>query len=40
VFSEALAIEGALVFAKAREFGLEGIVSNRFESCPYFRVEG
>ena len=28
-YSEALAIEGALVFAKAREFGLEGIVSKR-----------
>jgi len=29
VFSEALAAEGAIVFAKACEFGLEGIVSKR-----------
>jgi bifunctional non-homologous end joining protein LigD len=29
VFSEALAVEGAVVFAKACEMGLEGIVSKR-----------
>jgi len=29
VFSEALAAEGAIVFAKACEFGFEGIVSKR-----------
>ena len=29
LFSEALAAEGALVFAKACELGLEGIVSKR-----------
>ena len=29
VFSDALAAEGALVFAKACELGLEGIVSKR-----------
>jgi bifunctional non-homologous end joining protein LigD len=29
LFSEALAVEGALVFAKACEMGLEGIVSKR-----------
>src|SRR5271165_4205970 len=29
VFSEAIAAEGALVFAKACELGLEGIVSKR-----------
>jgi bifunctional non-homologous end joining protein LigD len=29
LFSEALAAEGAVVFAKACEFGLEGIVSKR-----------
>jgi bifunctional non-homologous end joining protein LigD len=29
VFSEALAAEGAVVFAKACELGLEGIVSKR-----------
>jgi len=29
VFSEALAEEGAVVFAKACELGLEGIVSKR-----------
>jgi hypothetical protein len=29
LFSQALAAEGAVVFAKARELGLEGIVSNR-----------
>jgi bifunctional non-homologous end joining protein LigD len=29
LFSEALAAEGAVVFAKACELGLEGIVSNR-----------
>jgi bifunctional non-homologous end joining protein LigD len=29
LFSEALAAEGEVVFAKARELGLEGIVSKR-----------
>ena len=29
MFSEALAAEGAVVFAEACEFGLEGIVSKR-----------
>jgi len=29
VFSESLATEGAVVFAKARELDLEGIVSER-----------
>jgi ATP-dependent DNA ligase len=29
LFSEAIAAEGAIVFAKARELGLEGIVSKR-----------
>ena len=29
MFSEALAAEGAIVFAKACELGLEGIVSKR-----------
>ena len=29
VFSEALAAEGAVVFAKACELGLEGVVSKR-----------
>jgi ATP-dependent DNA ligase len=29
LFSEAIAAEGEVVFAKAREMGLEGIVSNR-----------
>jgi bifunctional non-homologous end joining protein LigD len=29
LFSEALAADGAVVFAKARELGLEGIVSKR-----------
>jgi bifunctional non-homologous end joining protein LigD len=32
VFSEALAAEGTLVFAKACELGLEGIVSKRVGS--------
>ena len=34
MFSEALEDDGALVFAKARELGLEGIVSKRL-SAPY-----
>jgi bifunctional non-homologous end joining protein LigD len=29
LFSETLAAEGAVVFAKARELGLEGVVSKR-----------
>jgi ATP-dependent DNA ligase len=29
LFSQALAAEGAVVFAKPRELGLEGIVSKR-----------
>jgi ATP-dependent DNA ligase len=33
VFSEALAYEGAVVFAKACELGLEGIVSKRAGSA-------
>jgi bifunctional non-homologous end joining protein LigD len=32
LFSEALAAEGAVVFAKACELGLEGVVSNRAAS--------
>ena len=32
LFNEALAEEGAVVFAKARELGLEGIVSKRADS--------
>ena len=34
-FSEALAAEGAIVFAKACELGLEGIVSKR--ACSFYR---
>jgi ATP-dependent DNA ligase len=32
LFSQALAAEGAIVFAKACELGLEGIVSKRREA--------
>jgi ATP-dependent DNA ligase len=32
LFSEAIAAEGQLVFAKAREMGFEGIVSKRVGS--------
>jgi bifunctional non-homologous end joining protein LigD len=32
VFSEAIVAEGAVVFAKARELGLEGIMSKRARS--------
>ena len=35
LFSETLAAEGAVVFAKACELGLEGIVSKREASCFY-----
>jgi bifunctional non-homologous end joining protein LigD len=35
VFSEALAADGAVVFAKACELGLEGIVSKRASSRYY-----
>jgi ATP-dependent DNA ligase len=38
VFSEALAAEGAIVFAKACELGLEGIVSKREGS--FYRCGG
>jgi bifunctional non-homologous end joining protein LigD len=37
LFSDALAAEGAVVFAKACELGLEGIVSKR-EACLLERV--
>jgi ATP-dependent DNA ligase len=36
-FSEALAAEGAVVFAKARELDLEGIVSKREGSLTRMR---
>ena len=35
LFSEALPEEGAVVFAKACELGLEGIVSKR--ACSFYR---
>jgi ATP-dependent DNA ligase len=39
LFSEALTAEGAVVFAKACDLGLEGIVSKRLGSCNWLKTK-